>query len=62
MPHQLIDQTALLGPVERIAERMQAYAAAGVTTLNLAPAKLHAGGADHRPALLTDALERSGLA
>ncbi|MGQ4716537.1 LLM class F420-dependent oxidoreductase [Streptomyces anulatus] len=62
VPHQLIDQTALLGPVERIAERMQAYAAAGVTTLNLAPAgftleerltALRAG---------TDALERSGLA
>ncbi|MFE9459984.1 LLM class F420-dependent oxidoreductase [Streptomyces californicus] len=62
VPHRLIDQTALLGPVERIAERMQAYAAAGVTTLNLAPAgftleeritALRAG---------TDALERSGLA
>ncbi|MEU5034835.1 LLM class F420-dependent oxidoreductase [Streptomyces sp. G9] len=62
VPHQLIDQTALLGPVERIADRMQAYAAAGVTTLNLAPAgftleerltALRAG---------TDALERSGLA
>src|SRR6478609_2568642 len=62
VPHQLIDQTALLGPVERIAERIQAYAAAGVTTLNLAPAgftleerltALRAG---------TDALERSGLA
>ncbi|MET9979414.1 LLM class F420-dependent oxidoreductase [Streptomyces microflavus] len=62
VPHQLIDQTTLLGPIERIAERMQAYAAAGVTTLNLAPAgftleerltALRAG---------TDALERSGLA
>ncbi len=62
VPHQLIDQTALLGPVERIAERIQAYAAAGVTTLNPAPAgftleerltALRAG---------TDALERSGLA
>lgn len=62
VPHQLIDQTMLLGPIERIAERMQAYAAAGVTTLNLAPAgftleerltALRAG---------TDALERSGLA
>ncbi|CAO0829028.1 hypothetical protein SMICM17S_11839 [Streptomyces microflavus] len=38
VPHQLIDQTTLLGPIERIAERMQAYAAAGVTALNLAPA------------------------
>lgn len=38
VPHQLIDQTTLLGSVERIADRMQAYAAAGVTTLTLAPA------------------------
>ncbi|GAA3490395.1 MULTISPECIES: LLM class F420-dependent oxidoreductase [Streptomyces] len=62
VPHRLIDQTTLLGPVERIAERMQAYAAAGVTTLTLAPAgftleeritALRAG---------TEALERAGLA
>ncbi|MFH9608635.1 LLM class F420-dependent oxidoreductase [Streptomyces sp. NPDC017448] len=62
VPHRLIDQTALLGPVERIAERMQAYAAAGVTTLNLAPAGFTL---DERITALragTDALERSGLA
>ena len=35
---ELIDSTTLLGPVERIADRMQAYAEAGVTTLSLAPA------------------------
>ena len=38
VPHRLIDQTTLLGSVERIADRMKAYAAAGVTTLTLAPA------------------------
>ncbi len=38
IPHELIDQTTLLGSVDRIADRMQAYAAAGVTTLTLAPA------------------------
>ena len=38
VPHELIDSTTLLGSVERIADRMQAYAAAGVTTLTLAPA------------------------
>ncbi|MFJ2772335.1 LLM class F420-dependent oxidoreductase [Streptomyces sp. NPDC087300] len=62
VPKQLIDSTTLLGSVDRIAERMQAYAAAGVTTLTLAPAgftleerltALRAG---------TDALERAGLA
>ncbi|ATL26520.1 LLM class F420-dependent oxidoreductase [Streptomyces formicae] len=62
VPHQLIDSTTLLGSVDRIAERMRAYAAAGVTTLTLAPAgftleerltALRAG---------TQALERAGLA
>ncbi len=38
VPHDLIDKTTLLGPVDRIADRMQAYAQAGVTTLTLAPA------------------------
>ncbi|MEI7029573.1 LLM class F420-dependent oxidoreductase [Streptomyces pratensis] len=62
VPHRLIDQTALLGPVERVADRMQAYAAAGVTTLNLSPAGFTL---EERIAALragTDALERSGLA
>src|SRR5581483_7595712 len=35
VPHEFIDRTSLLGPVERIAERMQTLAASGVTTLNL---------------------------
>lgn len=62
VPHQLIDETTLLGSVDRIADRMQAYAAAGVTTLTLAPAGFTL---DERLAALragTDALERSGLA
>jgi F420-dependent oxidoreductase-like protein len=33
VPFEFIDSTSLLGPVERIAERMRAYAEAGVTTL-----------------------------
>ncbi|MBU3865268.1 LLM class F420-dependent oxidoreductase [Streptomyces sp. 4503] len=62
VPHELIDSTSLLGPVERIADRMQAYAAAGVTTLSLTPsgftleerlAGLRAG---------VEALERAGVA
>ncbi|MEV0263369.1 LLM class F420-dependent oxidoreductase [Streptomyces sp. NPDC050617] len=62
VPRELIDSTALLGPVERIAERMQAYAEAGVTTLSLAPAGFTL---DERIAGLragVDALERAGLA
>ena len=37
VPFDLIDSTALIGPPERIAERIGRYAAAGVTTLSVAP-------------------------
>lgn len=37
VPFQFIDDTSLLGPPARIAERMAAFAAAGVTTLNVVP-------------------------
>ncbi|MFF7679101.1 LLM class F420-dependent oxidoreductase [Actinacidiphila glaucinigra] len=62
IPRELIDSTTLLGSVERIADRMQAYAAAGVTTLTLAPAGFTL---DERVAALragVEALERAGLA
>ncbi|MBP0457282.1 LLM class F420-dependent oxidoreductase [Streptomyces montanisoli] len=62
VPQQLIDSTTLLGSVERIADRMQAYAGVGVTTLTLAPAGLTL---EQRVASLragVDALERAGLA
>ncbi|WP_415948792.1 LLM class F420-dependent oxidoreductase [Streptomyces sp. KLOTTS4A1] len=62
VPQQLIDSTALLGSVDRIAERMQAYASAGVTTLTLAPAGFTL---DERLAALragVEAVERAGLA
>jgi F420-dependent oxidoreductase-like protein len=62
VPRELIDSTTLLGSVERIADRMQAYASAGVTTLSLAPAGVTR---DERIAALragVDALERAGLA
>src|SRR3954451_24528878 len=35
VPFDFIDRTALIGPVDRIAEKMQRLAAAGVTTLNV---------------------------
>ncbi|WEH42662.1 LLM class F420-dependent oxidoreductase [Streptomyces sp. NBC_01218] len=62
VPHRLIDQTTLLGPVDRIADGMRAYAEAGVTTLTLAPAGFTL---EERIAALragTEALERSGAA
>ncbi|MEU6394317.1 LLM class F420-dependent oxidoreductase [Streptomyces sp. NPDC046939] len=62
IPHQLIDSTTLLGSVDRIADRMRAYAEAGVTTLTINPAGFTL---DERVAALragTEALERAGLA
>jgi len=35
VPFELIDRTSLLGPPDRIAERMKRYAEAGVTTLSV---------------------------
>jgi F420-dependent oxidoreductase-like protein len=35
VPLELVDRTSLLGPKQRIADRMQAFAAAGVTTLTV---------------------------
>ena len=37
VPLEFVDATSLLGPKERIAERMTAFAEAGVTTLTVAP-------------------------
>ncbi len=61
VPLEFIDRTSLLGPVARVAERMQAYAEAGVTTLNIS-----GWGAtqDERIATLraaAEALEKSGV-
>ncbi|MGK5631101.1 LLM class F420-dependent oxidoreductase [Streptomyces sp. URMC 123] len=62
VPYDLIDSTCLLGPVERVADRMRAYAEVGVTTLTLSPAGFTL---DERIASLragVAALERAGLA
>ncbi|EST39704.1 NADP oxidoreductase [Streptomycetaceae bacterium MP113-05] len=62
VPHQLIDSTTLLGSVDRIADRMRAYAEAGVGTLSLAPAGFTL---DERIGGLragVEAMERAGLA
>jgi len=57
LPLELLDEIALLGPVERIAERMTALAEAGVTTLNIAPPPGSEGVLALRTA--ADALARS---
>jgi F420-dependent oxidoreductase-like protein len=62
VPFELIDQTSLLGPVERVAERLHAFAEAGVTTVNVSP---FAADLEERIACmkrLSGAFEAAGLA
>jgi alkanesulfonate monooxygenase SsuD/methylene tetrahydromethanopterin reductase-like flavin-dependent oxidoreductase (luciferase family) len=61
VPFEFVDGTSLLGPTERIAERLQAFAAAGVTTVSLAP---YGNSHEERIAVLrtaADALDKSGV-
>jgi F420-dependent oxidoreductase-like protein len=61
VPFEFVDNTSLLGPVDRLADRMKEFAAAGVTTLSLAP---HGTDGDQTIATLraaADALDRSGV-
>jgi F420-dependent oxidoreductase-like protein len=62
VPLEFIDRTSLLGSVDRVADRMRAYADAGVTTLSVA---IHAGSTDEslrQLRLAAEAYEKSGLA
>ncbi len=61
VPFEFIDRTSLIGPRERIQERLQAYADAGVTTLTVAT---YAGTLDERIATLRamgELVEAAGL-
>ena len=49
VPQEFLDRTSLLGPVPRIAQRLRAYADAGVTTLSVMP---FAGGPEAGAATL----------
>jgi F420-dependent oxidoreductase-like protein len=61
VPRDLIDQTALIGPKERIAERLHAYAEAGVTTINATPFAADEAGRVDTLRTLADALDATGL-
>ncbi len=61
VPMEFIDRTCLIGPPERVQERLHAYADAGVTTLTVAS---YAGTLDERIATLrtmAEVLDASGL-
>jgi F420-dependent oxidoreductase-like protein len=62
VPHQLIDDTSLLGPPERVVDRLHAFAEAGVTTV---VASLRGGRGERGLRTLrrlAEALDASGLA
>ena len=61
VPFEFIDATSLIGPMERIADRMQAYAAAGANTLTI---QTYAPTLDerlHAVRTAAAALDRSGV-
>lgn len=61
VPFAFMDATSLIGPKERLAEKMQSFAATGVTTLNVAT---YVGSTQERIAALrvaAEALDRSGV-
>jgi alkanesulfonate monooxygenase SsuD/methylene tetrahydromethanopterin reductase-like flavin-dependent oxidoreductase (luciferase family) len=62
VPFEFIDRTALIGPRDRVQERLLAYADAGVTTLTVAT---YAGSLEERRATLrtmAELLDAAGLA
>jgi F420-dependent oxidoreductase-like protein len=58
VPFDFIDQTSLLGPKERIADGIAAYAAAGVTTLTVSS---QAASLDERMAMLRTVVEAAEI-
>jgi F420-dependent oxidoreductase-like protein len=62
VPFEFIDATSLLGPVERIADRIAELQAAGVTSVSLLPYGDTVDERIHALRVAADALDRSGLA
>ena len=61
MPLGLVDRTSLLGPVERVAERLQALSENGATTVNVSPSGNHANEKINQLRLLMDAAQKAGI-
>jgi F420-dependent oxidoreductase-like protein len=61
VPFEFIDQTSLIGPVERISERLNAFAAAGVTTLGVTSPSSEADIRQLTLRAVGEALDTSGL-
>jgi F420-dependent oxidoreductase-like protein len=61
VPRDLIDRTCLIGSIERIADRMHAYAESGVTTLSVTPHAPTQAGRLETVRRIADALDAEGL-
>jgi F420-dependent oxidoreductase-like protein len=61
VPLEFIDRTSLLGPRERIADRMREYAASGVTTLSVSLFVADAESGVRALRVAAEALEESGV-
>lgn len=61
LPQELLERIGLLGTVDRIAERMREYAAAGVTTINVAQYHQGSTGGPSMLRAALEALEKSGV-
>ncbi|HEY0494354.1 MAG TPA: LLM class F420-dependent oxidoreductase [Kutzneria sp.] len=62
LPVEFLDATSLLGPVERIADSMQALAGAGVTTLTVSPMHFDLDLNVQALRAAAEALDKSGVA
>ena len=62
LPVEFLDATSLLGPVERIADSMQALAGAGVTTLTVSPMHFDLDLNVKALRAAAEALDKSGVA
>ena len=62
VPYEFIDRTSLLGPPERIADRLAELAAAGVSTVNVSPYGQTVEDRIESLRVLVGAVERAGLA
>jgi F420-dependent oxidoreductase-like protein len=62
VPLEFLDATSLVGPIERIRDRLSAYAEAGVTTLSITPTARTLEERVHVLRAMADALEAAGVA
>ncbi|AYY13478.1 LLM class F420-dependent oxidoreductase [Actinobacteria bacterium YIM 96077] len=62
VPSEFIDQTALIGPVERVRDRLHAYAESGVSTLSVIPQGSSVEEQRQTLRSMADAFEAAGVA